>query len=54
MRVSEVITEPECRSGLWKESTIFDEAGAGPGVGFFNANRTRSRSENFSFYRSGI
>jgi len=52
----EVITEPECRSGLRKESTIFAEAGAGPGVGFFNENRTRSwsRSENLSLYRSRI
>jgi len=33
-------------------STIFAEAGAGPGVGFLNENRTQSRSENFSFYRS--
>jgi len=40
------------RSGLRKESTIFAEAGTG--VGFFNENRTRSWSENFSFYRSGI
>jgi len=46
---SEVITEPECRSGLRKESTIFAEAGARPGVGFLTENRTRSRSENFSF-----
>jgi len=39
------------RSGLRKESTIFAEAGAGPGVGIFNENQTRSwtRSENFSF-----
>ena len=51
---SEVITEPECRSGLRKESTIFAEAGEGPGVGFLNEIRTRSRSENFSFDRSRI
>jgi len=45
-----------CRSGLRKESTIFAEAGAGPGVGFLNENRIRSwsRSENFSFCRSRI
>jgi len=53
-RRSKVIAEPEFRSG--KESTIFAEAGAGPGVGFLNKNRTRSwsRSENFSFCRSRI
>ena len=36
------------------ESTNFSKAGAGPGVGFLNENKTRnwSRSENFSFYRS--
>jgi len=38
----EVITEPECRSGLRKESTIFAKAEGGPGVGFLNENRTRS------------
>jgi len=49
-----VITEPESRSGLRKESTIFAETGAGPG--FLNENRTWSwsRSENFSFCRSQI
>ena len=48
--------EPECRSGFWKESTIFPEAGAGLGVAFLNENRIRSwsRSENFSFYRTRI
>jgi len=53
---SEVITEPECWSRLRKEFTIFSEAGAGPGVGFLNENRTRSwsRSDNFSFCRSRI
>jgi len=53
---AEVITEPECRSRLRKEFTIFTEAGAGPGVGFLIENRTRSwsRSENYSFYRSRI
>jgi len=53
---AEVITEPECRSRLRKELTIFAEAGAGPGVGFLIENRTRSwsRSDNFSFYRSRI
>ena len=53
---SEVITGPECRSGLRKESTIFAEAGTWPGGGFWNENRTRSwsRSDNFSFYRSRI
>ena len=53
---SEVITEPECRSRLRKESTIFAKAEVGPGVGFLNENRTRSwsRSENLSFYRSWI
>jgi len=53
-QATEVITEPECRSGLREESTIFAEAGAGPGVGLLNENRTRSwsRSANFSFYRS--
>jgi len=37
-------------------STIFAEAGAGPGVGFLNENWTRSwsRSENLSFYMSRI
>jgi len=52
----EVITEPECRSGLRKEFTIFAEAGAGPGVRFLNVKRTRSwsRSKNFSFFRSRI
>jgi len=47
----EVITEPESRSGLRKESPIFAEAGAEPGLGFLNENRTRNRSEIFSFYR---
>jgi len=37
---TEVITKPECRSGLRKESTIFAEAGAGAGVGYLNENRT--------------
>jgi len=52
----EVITEPERRSGLRKESTIFSEARAEPRVGFLNENRIRSwnSSENFSFYRSRI
>jgi len=55
-KIPEVITEAECQSGLRKESTIFAEAGAGPGVGFLNENWTRSwnKSENFSFYRSRI
>jgi len=42
------------RSGLRKQSTIFAEAGAGPGGGFLNENRSRSWSENFSFCRSRI
>ena len=54
MHTAEVITDPECRSKFRKESTIFAEAGPGPGVKFLNENRTRSRSENFSFYRSRI
>jgi len=33
---------------------MFAEARAGPGVVFFNENRTRSWSENFSFYKSQI
>jgi len=42
------------RSGLRQKTTIFAKTRAGPGVWFFNENRTRSRnrSENFSFYRS--
>jgi len=51
---AEVITEPERRSGLRKESTIFAEAEAGSGVGIFDENRSWTRSENFSFYRSRI
>jgi len=52
--VAEVNTEPECRSGLRKESAIFAEVGAGLGVGFLNEIRSRSwnRRENFSFHRS--
>ena len=50
--ISEVITEPEWRSGLQPESAIF--AGAGPGVRIMNKNRSRSRSGFFSFYRSRI
>ena len=32
---AEVITEPECRSGLRKDSTIFAEAGAWPESDFW-------------------
>ena len=35
----------ECRSRLRKESTIFAEAGAGPGVGFLNENRIRCQAK---------
>ena len=38
---SEVITEPECRNRLRKESMIFAEAG--PGVGFLNETGARVR-----------
>ena len=51
---AEVSTEPKCRSRLGKGFTIFAESGAGPGVGFLIENRSWSRSENFSFYRSRI
>jgi len=43
---TEVFTEPESRSGLRKESTIFAEAGAGPGVGFLKENWTRNWSRS--------
>jgi len=33
---------------------MFAESGAGPGVGFLNENRSWSRSENLSFYRSRL
>jgi len=36
------------------ESMIFDEAGAGRGVGIIIRNRSWSRSEIFSLYRSRI
>jgi len=52
--VPEVITKPECRSGLWPELTIFAPGGAGSGVGIFNKNRTRSRSEISNFFWSRI
>jgi len=40
-------------SQKFRKSEISLDTGAGPEVGFFNENRTRSRSrsEKFSFYR---
>jgi len=46
--------EPKCRTGLRKESTLFDEAEAGPGIRFFKENRTQCRSENLSFCSTQI